>query len=106
MWYYHYQSSSIEEATMSEKRRVFSPCSERDVRAAALKATHERLQQMDEQRQATVGKFGEILREESAKIRSYGEEMAKKGACSLMTWDKFKKEVDEFTKQNRSQQKG
>jgi len=84
---------------MQEKRKTYSPCSEHDVRAAALKATHERLQQMDAQRQATIGKFGEILREESAKMRSYGEEQAKKGTCPVMTWDELKKAVEEFSKQ-------
>ena len=90
---------------MPEKRKTFSPCSERDVRAAVLKATHERLQQMDEQKQATIGKFGEILREESAKVRSYGEEMAKKGTCPVMTWVELKKAVDEFAKQKEIQRK-
>lgn len=91
---------------MPEKRKIFSPCSERDVRAAALKATHERLNQMDEKRQATIGKFGEILREESAKVRSYGEEMAKKGTCPVMTWDELKEAVDEFAKKKGTQQEG
>lgn len=90
---------------MPEKRKVFSPCSERDVRAAALKATHERLNQMDEQKQATIGKFGEILREESAKVRSYGEEREKKGTCPVMTWGELKKAVDEFAKQKVIQRK-
>jgi hypothetical protein len=90
---------------MPEKRKFFSPCSERDVRAASLKATHERLRQMDEQKQPTVGKFGEILKEETAKIRSYGEEMAKTGTCPVMTWDQLKKAVEEFSKQKKIQQK-
>ena len=90
---------------MPGKRKVFSPCSERDVRAAALKATHERLNQMDEKNQATIGKFGEILREESAKVRSYGEEMAKKGTCAVMTWGELKKAVDEFAKEKGTQHK-
>jgi NifU-like protein involved in Fe-S cluster formation len=91
---------------MPQKRKFFSPCSERDVRAAALKATHERLKGMDEKKQPTVGKFGEILKEESAKIRSYGEEMAKKGTCPLMAWDELKKAAEEFSKQRKPSQEG
>lgn len=83
---------------MPEKRKLFSPCSELDVRAAALKATHERLKEMDERKQPTVGKFGEILKEETAKIRSYGEEMAKKGICSAVSWDELKKAREDFAK--------
>jgi hypothetical protein len=74
---------------MARKRISFSPCSERDVRAAALKATHERLKEMDER--------GEILRGEMAKIRSYGEEMAKKGINRSMSWEELKKAVSEFS---------
>ncbi len=91
---------------MPQKRVFFSPCSERDVRAAALKATHEHLKAMDEKKQPTVGKFGEILKEESAKIRSYGEEMAKKGTCPVMTWDELKKAAEEFSKQRKPLQEG
>jgi len=87
---------------MPEKRKIFSPCSERDVRAAALKATHERLKEMDEKKLPTVGKFGEILREETSKIRSYGEGMAKKGTCPAMTWDELKKAVDESAQQKKT----
>ena len=91
---------------MPEKRRFFSPCSERDVRAAALKATHEHLKEMDDKKQPTIGKFGEILREETAKIRSYGEEMAKKGTCAVMTWDELKEATEEFTKQKKASFEG
>ena len=87
---------------MPEKRKLFSPCSERDVRAAALKATHERLKEMDERKQPTIGKFGEILKAETAKIRSYGEEMAKKETCPLMTWDQLKEAAEQFAKQKET----
>jgi hypothetical protein len=82
---------------MARKRISFSPCSERDVRAAALKATHERLKEMDERGEPTIGRFGEILRGEMAKIRSYGEEMAKKGINRSMSWEELKKAVSEFS---------
>ena len=87
---------------MPQEKKLFSPCSERDVRAAALKATHERLKIMDDKGQPTIGKFGEILKEESAKIRSYGEEMAKKETCQLMTWDELKKAAEDFSKRKPS----
>lgn len=82
-----------------KKRRYFRPCSERDIKAAALKATHERLKELDEKGEPTIGKFGEILREEMAKIRSFGEEMVKRGMCPEMTWDELKKAIEEFSKQ-------
>ena len=91
---------------MAEKRKFFSPCSERDVRAAALKATHERLKMMDEKKQPTVGKFGEVLREEMASIRSYGEKMAKQGTCRVMTWDELKKAKEDFAKRKKISPEG
>ena len=87
---------------MPQMRTLFSPCSERDVRAAALKAAHERLKEMDTRGQPTVGKFGEILKEEGAKLRAYGESMAEKGTCPLMTWDQLKRETERFAKRREA----
>ena len=82
---------------MPEKRKTFSPCSERDIRAAALKATHERIKEMDRRRQPTVSKFGDILREEQAKFRAFGEHMAEKTTCPIMTWEELKQATEKFT---------
>jgi hypothetical protein len=51
---------------------------------------------MDKRGEPTIGRFGEILRGEMAKIRSYGEEMAKKGISRAMSWEEFRKAVSEF----------
>lgn len=84
---------------MPGKRDNYKPCSDLDIRAAALRATHERLREMDQQGKPTVGKFGEVLREEKAKFRAFGEYMAEKGTCSVMTWDELKRAVNRFAKQ-------
>jgi len=91
---------------MPQEKKLFSPCSERDVRAAALKATHEHLKTMDDKGLPTIGKFGEILKEESAKIRAYGEKMAKEGTCQLMTWDELKKSAEDSSKKRTPSKKG
>ena len=83
---------------MAEKKNAYRPCSDLDVRAAALRATHERLHEMDEQGIPTIDKFGDVLREEKAKYRAYGLYMAKEGMNSLMTWDELKKAVNKFGK--------
>lgn len=91
---------------MAEKRRLFSPCSERDIRAAALKATHERMKAMDQKRLPTVGKFGVILKEEQAKFRAFGEHMAEKNTCPIMTWDEMKQARQGFAEQHKNPQEG
>ena len=53
---------------------------------------------------AQLSGLKEQLKEETTKIRSYGEEMAKTGTCPVMTWDQLKKAVEEFSKQNKIQQ--
>jgi uncharacterized phage-like protein YoqJ len=86
---------------MPKKRDDYRPCSDLDIRAAALRATHERLREMDEQGKPTVGKFGEVEREEKAKLRAFGEYMAEKGTCPIMTWDELKKAVNKYAKDTK-----
>jgi hypothetical protein len=88
----------IKEVTMPSKRENYRPCSDLDIRAAALRATHERLREMDEQGKPTVGKFGVVLREERAKLRAFGEYMAEKGTCPVMTWHELQKAVNKYAK--------
>ena len=83
---------------MAKKRNNYRPCSDLDIRAAALRATHERLREMDNEGKPTVGKFGDVLREEKAKMRAFGEYMAEKGTYPVMTWDELKKAVNKFAK--------
>jgi hypothetical protein len=88
----------MKEVAMAEKRNDYRPCSDLDIRAAALRATHERIREMDNQGTPTVGKFGEVLKEEKAKFRTFGEHMAEKGTCSVMTWDDFKQAVNKHAR--------
>ncbi len=88
---------------MPTKRNDYRPCSDLDIRAAALRATHERLREMDEQGKPTVGMFGEVEREEKAKLRAFGEYMAKKGTNPVMTWDELKEAVKKFTEKKKPQ---
>ena len=81
---------------MKEKRDNYRPCSDLDIRAAALRSTHERLREMDSENIPTVGKFGDVLREEKAKFRTFGEYKAEKDTCSIMTWDDLKKSANAF----------
>ncbi len=83
---------------MAQKRDSYSPCSDRDVRAAALRSAHERMREMDNKGQPTVGKLGVILREERAEFQAFGAHMANKGTCSLMTWVQYKEAVQKFAK--------
>lgn len=83
---------------MTKQRNDYNPCSDSDFRAATLRATHERMREMDKSGIPTIGKFGDIVREEKAKHRAFGEYMAKKGTCTIMTWDELKKAVNEHTK--------
>jgi len=85
---------------MVKKRNDYRPCSDLDVRAASLRATHEMLKEMDEKGIPTVGKFGDILREERTKHRAFGEYMAKKDTCPVMAWDELKQAVNKFAKEN------
>ena len=87
----------MEEVTTTKRRNDYRPCSDLDIRAASLRATHERLREMDNQGKPTVGKFGEVLREEKAKLRAFGEHMAGKGTCPVMTWEELKQAVNKFT---------
>lgn len=84
---------------MPTKRDNYRPCSDLDIRAAALRATHERLREMDEEGKPTVGMFGKVEREEKAKLRAFGEYMAKKGTNPVMTWEELKQAVDKFTRE-------
>ena len=91
---------------MADKRRLFSPCSERDIRAAALKATHERMKAMDQKGVPTIGKFGVILKEEQTKFRAFGEHMAEENTCPVMTWDEMKWARERFGEQQKNPQEG
>ena len=84
---------------MKKQRNDYRPCSDLDIRAAALRATHERLREMDNQGKPTVGMFGDVLREEKGKLKAFGEHMAKKGEYPVMTWDELKKAVNEFAEE-------
>jgi hypothetical protein len=86
---------------MAKKRDDYRPCSDSDMRSAALRATHEKLHEMDDLGKPTIGKFGEVLSEQKAKFRIFGEHMAKKGTCSIMTWDELKRGADKFGKDVR-----
>lgn len=86
---------------MANKRDEYRPCSDLDMRAAALRATHERLREMDDLGNPTIGKFGDVLREEKTKVRLFGEHMAKKGTCPTMTWDELKRAVNKFSEDMR-----
>jgi hypothetical protein len=83
---------------MAKKRMVFSTCSEMDVRAAALKATHERMKEMDQRKEVTIGKFGEVLKEEQAKLRRLAEKDVEQGICRTLTWEELKKATSEIDK--------
>ena len=81
-----------------ERKNEYRPCSDLDVRAAALRATHRRLRAMDSQGIPTINKFGDVLREEKAKHRAFGEYMAGKGTNPIMTWDELEEAVNKFAK--------
>lgn len=83
---------------MPKQRNSYQPCSDLDLRAAALRSTHERLREMDANGIPTVGKFGDILREEKSKLPAFGEYMTKKGTCSVMTWEELEKAANEHAK--------
>jgi len=88
----------IKEDTMAKQRDNYRPCSDLDIRSAALRSTHEILRELDNQDIPTVGKFGDVLREEKAKLRAFGEHMAEKGTCPVMTWDELQKAVNKYAK--------
>ncbi len=90
---------------MVKKKDTYQPCSDLDLRSAALRVTHEILKEMDSKGIPTVGKFGDVLREEKAKLRAYGEYMAKKGTSPMMTWDELKKAVNEYAKSTEKSKK-
>lgn len=83
---------------MVKKRDNYQPCSELDLRAAALRSTHERLRELDNKGIPSVGKFGIILSEEKGRFRILGEYMAEKGMCSPLTWEELKKAANEHAK--------
>lgn len=83
---------------MAKKRMVFSTCSEMNMRAAALKATHERMKEMDERKEVTFGKFGEILREEQAKMKRLAKKDVEQGIYRTLTWEELKKSANEGVK--------
>ena len=84
---------------MGKKRTVFYTCSEIDIRATSLKATHGRMREMDQKKEVTVGKFGEVLKEEQAKLRRLAEMDVKQGVCRTLTWEELKKATEELSKQ-------
>ena len=86
---------------MPTKRNDYRPCSDLDIRAAALRATHEKLRELDEQGKPTVGMFGQVVREERAKLRAFGEYMARKGEYPILTWEELKKAVNEYSKKGK-----
>ncbi len=81
---------------MKKGKKCYQPCSDRDIRAGALKATHELLTAMDERGEPTVGKMGAILREQRTRFLSFGLELAKQGDSPRMTWEDWKKAIDAF----------
>lgn len=83
---------------MTKQRNDYKPCSDLDLRSAILRSTHERLKEMDNKGIPTVDKFGQVLGEERKKFRTFGEAMAKKGTCSVMTWEELKKAANEHAK--------
>lgn len=78
------------------KQHLYLPCSDRDIRAAALKAAHEQVKALDEKGEPTVLKFGEILARERAKFQAFGKFMAKQPNCPKMTWEEYKEASDKF----------
>lgn len=87
---------------MAEKKNSYRPCSDLDIRSASLRATHERIHEMDNKGIPTVGKFGTVLKEEKAKLRAYGLHLAKKGTCEEMSWEDLKKAANDFAKSKKS----
>jgi uncharacterized phage-like protein YoqJ len=83
---------------MAKKRELYSPCSDRDIRSAVLRAAHERMRELDEKGIPTVGKMREIMQEESLKFRQYAEYMVSKSSCSKMTWEELKQACGKFAK--------
>ncbi|MEQ4489546.1 MAG: hypothetical protein AAC990_04170 [Dehalococcoides mccartyi] len=83
---------------MPEKRKVFFTCSDRDIKAAALKLTHERMKEMDQKREITFGKFGEILRQEQAKVRQLAENDVRQGVCRSLTFEELKEATNNIDK--------
>jgi hypothetical protein len=83
---------------MRVKKETYRPCSDLDIRSAALRATHERLKAMDDAGEHTVGKFGDLLREERAKFKAYGIYQDSKGTCPTMTWEDYKQAVNQHAK--------
>jgi len=86
---------------MAKKRELYSPCSDKDIRSAVLRAAHERMREMDEQGLPTAGKMSEIMQEESLKFREFSRYMTARSDCPKMTWDEFKKACDKFTKKRK-----
>jgi hypothetical protein len=83
---------------MIKKRNLYRPCSDSDIRSAALRATHVRLRKMDAEGKPTFGLFGKVESEEKAKLREFAEYMVKKGKNPQMTWDELQREVNKFAK--------
>ena len=79
-----------------KKRDDYNPCSERAIRSAGLRATHERLREMDEQGKPTVGMFGRVEKQEKAKLSALGRYLAKKGTYSPMTWHQLQEAANKF----------
>lgn len=81
---------------MAKKGNLYSPCSDTDIRAAVLRAAHERMKELDEKGLPSIGKMKEIMKEESDKFRSFGAYMANKGTCEAMSWAELKKAANQF----------
>ena len=82
---------------MTTKKDDYRPCSDLDIRSAGLRLAHEILHEMDEKGIPTVGKFGEVVREQKNKLKTFGEYMAKKGTNPVMNWEEYKKALRDFT---------
>lgn len=82
-----------------KKRDDYNPCSERDTRSAGLRATHDKLREMDEQGKPTVGMFGRVEKQEKAKLRALGYHMVKKDTCRSMTWNEIRDAANKFAEE-------
>ena len=85
---------------MPEKRKIFSTCSDRDVKAATLKLTHARMKEMDQRGEVTFGRFGEILKEEQAKVRRLAENDVQQKTCRSLTFEQLKEATEELNKKD------
>jgi hypothetical protein len=83
---------------MAKKRELYSPCSDKDIRSAVLRAAHERMNELDKKGIPTVGKMSEIMKQESAKFRSFAEHMTHQPTRPKMTWYELKQACEKFAK--------